>query len=333
MTAVRVVRSRNARVSRCRHCSEPLPKRVRKGTLFCSAVCRSSHFRRRRKTARALERKAKCSVCRKRLPVVCRADTAFCSAACRQAAFRKRKAAAIPPAHQHLIRLRLAAQDGIQIDVPDIRSAVVREITRSEATPFILENEWLGTMPAVSRYHFGMFFGERLGGVVVFGDEYGENLGVWDKYGYTGQIITLQRGACAHWAHPHTASKLIRRAMDLLPDRYRVITASVDPAAGEIGAVYQACGFSYVGVMSGSGRAMVRVNGKVMSERVAGKLVGTQGVCALSRLGFDAISMPRRARYFAFRGDKRTRRTLEAAIAHLVKPYPKRVHVMTGRRR
>src|SRR5260221_107121 len=83
----------------------------------------------------------------------------------------------------------------------------------------------------------------RGGGVVIYGDEPGENLGVWDRYGYRGKILGLLRGACLHWAHPHSASKLIRRSMDLLPERYRVITATVDRAAGEIGTVYQAAGF------------------------------------------------------------------------------------------
>jgi hypothetical protein len=66
---------------------------------------------------------------------------------------------------------------------------------------------------------------------------------VWDAYGYSGRIITLARGACVPWAHPHAASKLIRRSMDLLPERYKIVTASVDRLAGEIGTIYQACGF------------------------------------------------------------------------------------------
>jgi hypothetical protein len=37
--------------------------------------------------------------------------------------------------------------------------------------------------------------------------------------------------------------------MDLLPERYQIVTATVDAAAGEIGIIYQACGFDYVGVM------------------------------------------------------------------------------------
>ena len=86
------------------------------------------------------------------------------------------------------------------------------------------------------------------------------------------------------------------------------------------------CGFDYVGVMHPGRRALIRINGKTMSERVAGQLAGTQGVRALARLGFDVISVPRRARYFTFRGDKQERKRNRAVIAHLLKPYPKRQH-------
>lgn len=104
--------------------------------------------------------------------------------------------------------------------VADIGTTQVRAISTEEAAAIILPNEWLGSMPAVSRHCFGIFFDGELGGAVVYGDEYGENLGVWRRYGYDGRIIALLRGACCHWAHPHAASK--RRSMDLLPDRYAV---------------------------------------------------------------------------------------------------------------
>jgi hypothetical protein len=145
---------------------------------------------------------------------------------------------------------------------------------------------------------------------------------VWDRYGYSGKIIALLRGACLPWAHEHAGSKLIRRSMDLLPERYEVITATVDRAAGEVGTIYQAAGFHFVGVMHQGGRTLVSVNGRTISERQAHRIAGTRGAQALAQLGFDAGTVPRRSRYFAFRGEER--RELQAAISGLVKPYPKR---------
>jgi hypothetical protein len=229
--------------------------------------------------------------------------------------------AAIPrKSFQRVIREKLAAADTAPPRCVDISSAAVRAITAAEARAIIEQYE---PMPAVAQFHFGIFFGDRCGGAVVYGPEYSENLGTWDRHGFTGKIIALLRGACLPWAHPHAASKLIRRSMDLLPERYRVVTATVDALAGEVGTIYQACGFDYVGTMCQGGRVLVRVNGRHLSERQVGRLTGTRGARALMRLGFDASPVPRRARYFAFRGDKQERKRNRAAVAHLVKPYPK----------
>jgi hypothetical protein len=226
-------------------------------------------------------------------------------------------------AHQRIVRERLAAEDTAPPPA-DISTAEVRAITMAEARAIIEQYEWLGTMPAVSRDCFGLFFDGRCGGAVVYGDEYGANLGVWNRYGFDGKIIALLRGACAHWAHPHSASKLIRRSIDLLPERYTVITATVDHLAGEIGTIYQACGFDFVGTMRQGGRSLTRVNGEALSERQMHRLVGTQGARALARLGFDAVPVARRARYFCFIGDRHERAHNRSAIAHLLRPYPKR---------
>jgi hypothetical protein len=163
------------------------------------------------------------------------------------------------PARAHQARATPAAQDA-----PDIRTAEVRPIPLAEARAVVDRYEWLGCMPAVARYAFGLFFGERLGGVAVYGDEYAENRGVWDRYGFTGRIICLLRGCCLPWAHPHSASKLIRRSMEQLPERFRVVTATCCAAAGEVGTVYQAAGFDFVGQMSGGTRALIHYAGGII---------------------------------------------------------------------
>jgi hypothetical protein len=112
--------------------------------------------------------------------------------------------------------------------------------------------------------------------------------------------------------------------MGLLPLKYKVVTATVDKEAGEIGVIYQACGFDYCGIMRAGGRAAVAINGKRISERQAGRLAGTRGVRALAALGFDAVAVPRRGRYFAFRGTRQERKQLRAAIVHRIMPFPKR---------
>jgi len=50
----------------------------------------------------------------------------------------------------------------------------------------------------------------------------------------------------------------------------------------------------------------------------AERLGGLEGkvICALARLGIRSHLVPRRSRYFAFRGDRREQDTLRAAIAN-----------------
>ncbi len=236
-------------------------------------------------------------------------------------------------AHQKIVR-DLRAQErgadlfcGWQRDLEiDIKTSVVKEISPTQAAQIILDYEWLGTMPAITLHCFGLFFNKILSGAVVFSPEYAENLGVWDSYGYTGKIICLSRGACAFWAHPHSASKLISQSMKMLPIKYEVVTATVDSEAGEVGTIYQACNFVYVGQMSRGGkRVSCQVSGKRTSGRQAKRLFGTRGSEKLQAMGAAGVQThPRKGRYFFFLGSKTKKKANRKRIGHLIQPYPKR---------
>lgn len=256
-------------------------------------------------------------------------------------------------AHQRVIREHRAAQnldadlfgqwwDNVDID---IASAVVREIDSATAATVILPYEWLGCMPAVVWHSFGIYFGGHLAGAVCYGPEYSENLGKlardgracadWSRYGFEGKMILLSRGACVHWAHPHSGSKLIRASMRQLPARFEVVTATTDAAAGEIGTIYQAAGFYYVGSMRDANpnvksRPMDRdgwlINGKLWGSRSVRQVCGSTRQEAIASIFPNAQRVKQHAkhRYFAFRGSRQTQRAHRSAIEHLIKPYPKR---------
>ena len=226
----------------------------------------------------------------------------------------------------------------------DLSKTIVRQVSRETAKVMIEKYEWMGCLPAVVWHSFGIFFDGLCGGVVTYSPEYSENLGAvaratnrggadWSKYGYEGRMILLSRGACPHWTPPNTASRLIRISMRLLHPKYEIITATVDPAAGEIGTVYQACGFTYVGSMRQANSNVVyrekdrhawSINGKIVGSRSMRQKVGSTRAADIAQMFPHAtvVMQHSKGRYFAFRGPDAKQH--KAAIAHLSKPYPKR---------
>jgi hypothetical protein len=246
----------------------------------------------------------------------------------------------IGTAHQKIIRDKKSLEDKnnlfgeywLDLNL-DLSKAIVKEIDLHSASRMIIEYEWLGCMPAVNFYAYGIYFDGVCGGVVVYGQEYTENLGVWDKYDYTGKIILLSRGVCIHWTPINTASKLIMASMKMLPKKYKIVTATTDHLAGEIGTIYQACNFDYVGSMRESNvnsRKMNRegylINGKLYGSRAIRQKIGSQKMEEILKRWPKAekISQNSKHRYFYFLGSKSDKRYHRDKIKHLLKPYPKR---------
>jgi site-specific DNA-methyltransferase (adenine-specific) len=277
-------------------------------------------------------------------------------------------------AHQRIIREQMAEKpdpdDHLKREASaSLSNASVREITRAEAQPTIMQYEWLGNMGS-AKYFIGLFFkhpvtsAEYLGGVACFGITGGSkvNQSICGAQ-HAKQVITLVRGACVHWAHPHAASYLVNRACDLMVGRgYNIFIAYSDVKAGEIGTVYQASGWTYVGLTgtptiivrndreidsriigcmtrdrSGRGKTLEEINAWADRMRAEGRIVKGHGLDqyvetmtrreAKARLIADGAVFKRgtpKHRYIHFAGDKRTVRELRKALQLQEKPYPKR---------
>jgi hypothetical protein len=249
----------------------------------------------------------------------------------------------IGTAHQKVIRDKKAKTDelnlfgryweGINLD---LKKAEVKEISLLTAKNIVEEYEWLGCMPAVSWFCYGIFFDGYCGGVVVFSPEYIENLGRWDKYEFTGKIILLSRGVCLHWTPINTNSKLIMSAIKMLPKKFKVITATTDHLAGEIGTIYQACNFYYVGSMRDANpnipnskngdRDAWLIDGKLYGSRSLRMKYGNTKTETILKHHKDAkkVKQNSKHRYFLFTGNKKEQAYYKSKILHLIKSYPKR---------
>lgn len=245
-------------------------------------------------------------------------------------------------AHQKKIREEKASTDIDNLfgsywnDInKDLSKSEVRQIDIKTAKKIIEEYEWLGCMPAITWLCYGIFFDGVIGGCVCYGPEYSENLGHWDKYGYTGKMILLSRGVCLHWTPINTNSRLIMQSIKLLPKKYKVITCTTDHLAGEIGTIYQACNFVYVGSMRDANpnvkskngdRTGWLINGKLYGQRAIKLMYGDTKIETLESLGvpYKRVKQNSKHRYFYFVGSKAEIKANKKAIQHLIKPYPKR---------
>jgi hypothetical protein len=256
-------------------------------------------------------------------------------------------------AHQRVIRERHALEPDPLIEekralAASLENAWVREIETAEAKKIILKYEWLGNM-GTTDFQFALYFGEHLAGAVCFGRTAGTKTAesICGKE-YAPLVKTLNRGACVHWTHPNSASFLISHACRLMARKgYRIFVAYADPSAGEVGTVYQACGWNYCGTVSSGASSFLWAgkpiakdpiwgtfkNGELHDERNIHNAIrrGYRIECTrgekrlrMIREGFVFLKSPPKHRYVGFYGDGKTVEILRLALKWETLRYPKR---------
>ncbi len=214
-------------------------------------------------------------------------------------------------------------------DIPPVKSGRVRPISFRLAQQVILKYEWLGTM-AKTQHHFGLFYGLHLAGATCCGIGGTAGNNVHRPFGVERQdVLTLARGACVHWAPKGSNSRLVNWTVKHLRRQHlgKVMLAYADSDAGEIGTIYQACGWTYIG-RSGWVPQYVAPNGRVYDCRIVSDLAGKSGVSwvqqrdAMVRKGWVEQRSNPKHRYVTVLDTKDDR--LIERVASMSKPYPKR---------
>lgn len=122
-----------------------------------------------------------------------------------------------------------------------------------EAKEFIERHEWLGKMGLYPTYIFTARYNGILCGVVSFDmpNAFSKMLGEDTRR----MERLIGRGACISWSPKNLASAMITAAIRELVKTtpYRLFTAYSDVEARELGTIYQACNFYYLGQKSGAG--------------------------------------------------------------------------------
>ena len=139
---------------------------------------------------------------------------------------------------------------------------------KNEAIQFIKRYEWLGTITQFSTHYFGAYYKGVLGGVTIFSmpNAFSKILG--DNTKELERLIS--RGACASWTPKGLASYFLMSCIRWMVKntQYRLFTAYSDPTAKELGTIYQACNFYYLGQKSGTCTRYINpYTGKIVSDR------------------------------------------------------------------
>lgn len=137
-----------------------------------------------------------------------------------------------------------------------------------QAKKFIERYEWLGNLTQYSTHYFGAFYKEELGGVIIFSmpNAFSKLLG--DNTKNIERLIS--RGACASWTPKSLASQFLMWCIKWMVKNtpYRLFTAYSDPTAKELGTIYQACNFYYLGNNNGTTTRYINpYTGKLVSDR------------------------------------------------------------------
>lgn len=139
--------------------------------------------------------------------------------------------------------------------------------TAIEINNFIERHEWLGKMSNYPTHFFVAKYNGVLAGVVIMDmpNAFSKLLG--DKTRKIERLIS--RGACISWSPKNLASSLIMFAIKWMVKNtdYRLFCAYSDPEAKELGTIYQACNFIYLGQASGAGKQYKLKNNRWVSDR------------------------------------------------------------------
>lgn len=141
------------------------------------------------------------------------------------------------------------------VDIKDFEFSYIdseNKETCKEIKNFIQKYEWLGKMPNRPTHRFIAMYRGILAGVVIMStpNSFSKVLGNDTK----NMEKLISRGACASWTPKNLASKLIMWSIRWMVKNtnFRIFSAYSDTEAKEIGTIYQACNFYYLGQKYGS---------------------------------------------------------------------------------
>jgi hypothetical protein len=169
---------------------------------------------------------------------------------------------------EDLIRVGLTLNETQNLKVDDfVFQNEDKKICFDEIKEFIVRHEFLQRMSLYPTHIFTARYKGILAGVVII-----DMPSVFSKLlgDITKKIERLiSRGACISWSPKNLGSSLIMYAIKWMVKHtpYRLFVAYSDVEAKELGTIYQACNFYYIGKKSGAKKQYKIESGRWVSDR------------------------------------------------------------------
>ena len=149
----------------------------------------------------------------------------------------------------------LTQEEALALRVSDFKfSHVPKEDKRmcEQIKAFIIRHEWLGKMPHRPTHRFIATYKGQLAGVIVMATPNAFSHLLGKEHRDKEKLIS--RGACISWSPKNLASSLLMFSVRWMVKNttYRYFSAYSDTEARELGIIYQACNFIYLGQDSGA---------------------------------------------------------------------------------
>ena len=207
----------------------------------------------------------------------------------------------------------------------NVNSRKIKQITRKEYLPFMLNIHYAKRSPSVS-YAYGLFLGNKLEGIVSFGTPPSSTLrsGIaGDKFIF--DVLELNRLVLQH-NNKNDSSWLIANSLKLLP-KNKIIVSYADTKQNHIGYVYQASNFLYTGLSAKRSDWRIRGKEHLHSQSIGDEFRGQPNRSKLIRDkygdAFYSVPRPRKHRYVYITGSKTYKKEVLKNLRYKIKKYPK----------
>jgi hypothetical protein len=154
-----------------------------------------------------------------------------------------------------LSKANLTKEEANNLRVRDFKFEYVGKNDRpgcQEIGAFVTRHEWLGKMPMRPTHRFVATYQGKLAGVIVMATPNSFSSLLGHECRHLEKLIS--RGACISWSPMNLGSALVAFSIRWMVKNtaFRIFTAYSDPEAGELGTIYQACNFTYLGQLYGA---------------------------------------------------------------------------------